>query len=157
MDIPSGTKEIACMDRANNDQELESASVTLVDGLHFAGDIGGVRIDLDAEESVGGVGAGPQPHRLLLLAMAGCTAMDVLSILRKKRQQVSGLSVEVQGSRAAQHPRVYTRFEVLYRVRGTNIDPQAIARAIELSTTRYCPVIGLLGKVAEVATRYEIE
>ena len=145
------------MDRANNDQELESASVTLVDGLHFAGDIGGIRIDLDAEESVGGVGAGPQPHRLLLLAMAGCTAMDVLSILRKKRQQVIGLSVEVQGSRADQHPRVYTRFEVLYRVRGTNIDPQAVARAIELSTTRYCPVIGLLGKVAEVDTRYEIE
>ncbi len=145
------------MDTANNDQELESASVTLVDGLHFAGDIGGVRIDLDAEESVGGVGAGPQPHRLLLLAMAGCTAMDVLSILRKKRQQVRGLSVEVQGSRAEQHPRVYTRFEVRYRVRGTNIDPQAVVRAIELSTTRYCPVIGLLGKVAEVATRYEIE
>ncbi len=53
------------MDTATNDQELESASVTLVDGLHFAGDIGGVRIDLDAEERVGGVGAGPQPHRLL--------------------------------------------------------------------------------------------
>jgi hypothetical protein len=53
------------MDRANNDQELESTSVTLVDGLHFAGDIGGIRIDLDAEESVGGVGAGPQLHRLL--------------------------------------------------------------------------------------------
>ena len=145
------------MDTANNDQKMESASVTLVDGLHFAGDISGVRIDLDAEESVGGVGAGPQPHRLLLLAMAGCTAMDVLSILRKKRQQVSGLSVEVQGSRTDQHPRVYTRFEVLYRVRGTNIDPQAVVRAIELSTTRYCPVIGLLGKVAEVATRFEIE
>ena len=145
------------MDTANNDQEMESASVTLVDGLHFAGDIGGVRIDLDAEESVGGMGAGPQPHRLLLLAMAGCTAMDVLSILRKKRQQVKGLSVEVQGSRANQHPRVYTRFDVLYQVRGANIDPQAVARAIELSTTRYCPVIGLLGKVAEVATRYEIE
>jgi putative redox protein len=145
------------MDTANNDQELESASVTLVGGLHFAGDIDGVRIDLDAEESLGGVGAGPQPHRLLLLALAGCTAMDVLSILRKKRQQVKGLSVEVQGSRAEQHPRVYRRFDVLYRVRGTNIDPQAVARAIELSTTRYCPVIGMLGKVAEVATRYEIE
>jgi putative redox protein len=145
------------METAHNDQELESASVTLVDGLHFAGDIGGVRIDLDAEENVGGAGAGPQPHRLLLLAMAGCTAMDVLSILRKKRQQVKGLSVEVQGSRANQHPRVYTRFEVLYRVRGTNIDPQAVARAIELSTARYCPVIGLLGQVAQVATRYEIE
>src|SRR5437667_10310226 len=105
---------MARMDRANNDQELESASVTLVDGMHFVGDIGGIRIDLDAEESVGGVGAGPQPHRLLLQAMAGCTAMDVLSILRKKRQQVSGLGLELQSTRADQHLRVYTRYEVLY-------------------------------------------
>ncbi len=72
------------MGTANNDQELESASVILVDGLHFAGDICGVRIDLDAEESGGGVGAGPQPHRLLLLAMAGCTAIDILAILTKQ-------------------------------------------------------------------------
>src|SRR5213592_3247292 len=151
------SKEMAFMDTANNDQEMESASVTLVDGMHFAGDIGGVCIDLDAGESVGGVGAGPRPHRLLLLAMAGCTAMDVLAILRKKRQQVSGLSVEVQGSRADQHPKVYTRFDVLYRVRGTNIDPQAVARAIELSVIRYCPVIAMLGKVAEVTTSYAVD
>jgi putative redox protein len=83
--------------------------------------------------------------------------MDVISILRKKRQQVSGIRVEVQGSRAEQHPRVYTRFEVLYRVRGVTIDPRAVERAIKLSTTRYCPVINLLGKVAPVTTRYEIE
>src|SRR5215470_928817 len=145
------------MDTANNDQEMESASVTLVDGLHFAGDIGGVRIDLDADESVGGVGAGPQPPRLLLLALAGCTAMDVISILRKKRQQVSGLSVEVKGSRADQHPRVYTRIEVFYRVRGQNVDPRAVARAIELSETRYCPVMAMLSKVAEVTTSYDVE
>jgi putative redox protein len=125
--------------------------------MHFVGEIDGFRMDLDAEESVGGVGAGPQPHRLLLEALAGCTAMDVISILRKKRQQVSGLSVEVQGSRADQHPRVYTRIEVLYRVRGQNVDPQAVARAIELSATRYCPVMAMLGKVAEVRTHYEIE
>ena len=129
------------MNTEHQDQELESASATLVDGMHFAGAIGDDRIDLDAEASVGGVGVGPQPHRLLLLAMAGCTAMDVISILRKKRQQVSGLRVEVQGSRAEQHPKVYTRFEVLYQVRGTTIDPRAVERAIELSTTRYCPVI----------------
>jgi putative redox protein len=94
---------------------------------------------------------------LLLVALAGCTAMDVISILRKKRQQISSLNVEVQGSRADQHPKVYTRLEVLYRVRGNNVDPQAVARAIELSETRYCPVIGMLGKVAQIRTRYEIE
>ncbi len=145
------------MDTENQHQELESASATLVKEMHFAGAIDDVRIDLDAEPSVGGAGVGPQPHRILLLAMAGCTAMDVISILRKKHQQVSGLRVEVQGSRAEQHPRVYTRFEVLYQVRGTAIDPRAVERAIELSTTRYCPVINLLGKVAPVTTRYEIE
>ncbi len=145
------------MDTGNDHRELESASATLVEGMHFAGAIDGMRFDLDAEANVGGTGAGPQPHRLLLLAMAGCTAMDVISILRKKRQRVSGLRVEVQGSRAEQHPRIYTQFEVLYRVRGIAIDPQAVERAIELSTTRYCPVINLLRKVSPVTTRYEIE
>jgi putative redox protein len=145
------------METENQNQELESASATLVTDMHFAGAIDGFRIDLDGNTGVGGVGAGPKPHRLLLLAMASCTAMDVISILRKKRQQVSGLSVQVQGSRADQHPKVYTRFEVLYKVRGTNIDPRAVERSIELSTNRYCPVIGMLGKVAPVTTRYEIE
>src|SRR5579884_4036640 len=112
----------------NKDQELETAAVTLADGMHFVGNIESFRWDLDAEEDIGGVGAGPQPHRLLLLALAGCTAMDVISILRKKRQQVSGLTVVVQGRRAEQHPKVYTQIDVLYRVRGNGVDPQAIER-----------------------------
>lgn len=86
-----------------------------------------------------------------------CVARFVISILRKKRQQVSGLKVEVQGIRANQHPRVYTQIDVLYRVRGKNVDPQAVERAIDLSRTRYCPVIAMLGKVAEIHTRYDIE
>jgi putative redox protein len=139
------------------DQELETASVTLVEGMHFEGAIDSFHIDLDAEEGVGGRGAGPQPHRLLLLALAGCTAMDVISILRKKRQQISGLTVAVQGSRAEQHPKVYTQVEVFYRVRGNNVDPRAVERSIELSKTRYCPVMATLSKTAEVTTRYEIE
>src|SRR6266567_497309 len=82
----AGTKELFHMETENQNQEMESASATLVDGMHFAGAIDDVRIDLDAEASVGGAGVGPQPHRLLLLAMAGCTAMDIISILRKKRK-----------------------------------------------------------------------
>ena len=145
------------METENKDQEPETASATLVEGMHFVGNIEGFRWDLDASGDVGRVGAGPQPHRLLLLALAGCTGMDVISILRKKRQQVSGLNVIVQGRRAEQHPKVYTHINVLYRVRGNNVDSQAVERSIELSKTRYCPVIGMLGKVAEVTTRYEIE
>ena len=145
------------MGATHTDQERETASATLVRDMHFIGAMDDFRMDLDAEKSAGGVGAGPQPHRLLLQAVAGCTAMDVLSILRKKRQLVSGLTVHVQGSRADQHPKVYTQIEVLYQVRGRNIDPHAVARAIELSVTRYCPAIAMLGKVAEVRTRYDIE
>ena len=145
------------METENKDQEMETASATLVGGMHFVGEIDGFRTDLDADETVGGVGAGPRPHHLLLEALASCTGMDVISILRKKRQLVSGLSVQVQGSREDQHPKVYTHINVLYRVRGNNVDPQAVERSIELSKTRYCPVIGMLGKVAAITTRYEIE
>ncbi|TCJ16864.1 OsmC family peroxiredoxin [Rubrobacter taiwanensis] len=135
----------------------ERASVVLDEGMHFIGDIDGFRIDLDARESFGGRGAGAEPLRLLLLGAAGCTAMDVISILRKKRQEVSGLEVEVLGSRAKEHPRVYDRVELVYRVRGRDVDPRAVERAIELSETRYCPAIAMVGRTAEVSSRYEIE
>lgn len=135
----------------------ERASVVLDEGMHFIGDIDGFRIDLDARESFGGRGAGVEPLRLLLLGAAGCTAMDVISILRKKRQEVSGLEVEVLGSRAKEHPRVYDRVDLVYRVRGRDVDPRAVERAIELSETRYCPAIAMVGRTAEVSSRYEIE
>jgi putative redox protein len=145
------------MTTEKKDQELETASVTLAEGMHVIGALDSFRVDLDAEEDAGGMGSGPQPHRLLLLALAGCTAMDVISILRKKRQQVSGLTVAMWGKRAEQHPKIYTRIEVLYRVRGNHVDPRAVERSIELSRTRYCPVIATLSHVAEVTTRYTIE
>jgi hypothetical protein len=83
--------------------------------------------------------------------------MDVVSILRKKRQQVSGLEVEVQGGRVDEHPRVYDRIEIIYRVRGRGVESKAVERAIELSETRYCPAIAMLEKAAEITSRYEIE
>jgi putative redox protein len=134
-----------------------SASVTLAEGMHFVGEVDGFRVDLDSDEGVGGQDAGASPMHLLLLSLAGCTAMDVVSILRKKREQVTGLSVEVQGKQRAEHPRVYESIEVSYRVRGTGVDPKAVDRAIELSQTRYCPVIAMLGEAARITSSYEIE
>lgn len=145
------------MTTERRDQELETATVTLAEGMHVVGAIDSFHIDLDAEEDAGGMGSGPQPHRLLLLALAGCTAMDVIPILRKKRQQDGGLTVAVWGKWAEQHPKIYTRIEVLYRVRGNHVDPRAVERTIELSRTRYCPIIATLSHVAEVTTRYDIE
>lgn len=142
---------------SNENQKVEDAAVRLVEGMHFAGEIDGFSIDLDAEESAGGRGKGTQPMRLLLLGMAGCTAMDVISILRKKRQRISALEVEVRGDRREEHPRTYERAEILYRVRGEGVDPKAVERAIELSETRYCPAIATLGETAQITSRYEIE
>ena len=138
-------------------RQVESASVSLADGMHFVGDIGGFRVDTDAEEDFGGAGHGPQPLRFLLFGVAGCTAMDVISILRKKRQRVSGLEVEARGSRVDEHPRVYDTIEVVYRVRGKGVDPKAVERAIELSEGRYCPAIAMVGEAADIRSRYEIE
>ena len=138
-------------------QKTENASVSLENGMHFVGDIDGFRVDTDADEGFGGAGCGPQPLRFLLIAIAGCTAMDVISILRKKRQRVSGLEVEAQATRADEHPRVYEAIELIYRVRGNEIDPKAVERAIELSETRYCPAIAMVGKAALISSRYEIE
>jgi putative redox protein len=138
-------------------RKVEDASVALVDGMHFSGDIDGVGVDTDADESFGGTQAGPQPLRLLLLGVAACTAMDVISILRKKRQRVSGLEVEARGKRVDEHPKVYEAIEIVYRVRGTGVDPGAVERAIELSETRYCPAIAMVGKAAGISSRFEIE
>ncbi|HEX6711009.1 MAG TPA: OsmC family protein [Rubrobacter sp.] len=140
------------------DRDWESrASVSLAEGMHFLGEVDGFRVDLDADEGVGGRDAGASPMHMLLLSLAGCTAMDVASILRKKREQVTGLSVEVQGKQRAEHPKVYESIEVLYRVRGRGVDPKAVDRAIELSQTTYCPVIAMLGETAEIIISCEIE
>ena len=137
--------------------DTESASVSLAKGMHFVGEIDGFSIDTDAKEEAGGVGAGPDPVRFLLLGLAGCTAMDVISILRKKRQEVVGLEVEVHGSRVDEHPKVYEQIEVIYRVEGKGVDAKALERAIELSETRYCPVMAMVSKTAKIVSRYEIE
>ena len=136
-------------------QETDNVSVALADGMHFIGDIDGFRIDTD--ENYGGAGSGLQPLRLVLLGLAACTAMDVISILRKKRQRVSGLDVEARGSRVYEHPKVYDAIEVIYRVRGKGVEPKAVERAIELSETRYCPAMAMVGKAAGINGQYEIE
>jgi putative redox protein len=93
---------------------------------------------------------------LVLVALAGCTAMDVLSILRKSRQPLEGFAMEVRAERAPEHPKVYTDIDLLYIVRG-NADPQAVVRAIELSATKYCSVSAMLRETARIRYRYRIE
>jgi len=96
------------------------------------------------------------PMELLLLALGGCTAVDVVSILKKKRERVTDYRVEVRGERRAEHPRAYTRIEVRHVVRGHKISEKAVASAIELSETKYCSVAATLRPGVELVTSYEI-
>ena len=96
------------------------------------------------------------PMELLLIALGSCTAVDVVSILRKKREQLTSYRVEVKGERRAEHPRSYTRFEVRHILRGHKLSEKAVAQAIELSETKYCSVAATLRPAAEIISSYEI-
>jgi putative redox protein len=99
---------------------------------------------------------GLSPMGMVLAALVGCTAMDVISILSKKRQEVSGFEIEVDGEQVDEHPRVYDTINVVYRVYGKNVSEEAVARAIELSVTKYCPVNAILRHSAKINYRHEI-
>jgi putative redox protein len=96
------------------------------------------------------------PLELLLIALGGCTAVDVASILKKKRERVTAYRVEVRGTRREEHPRAFTRMEVRHVVRGKNVSEKSVAAAIELSETKYCSVAATLRPGVEIVTSYEI-
>jgi putative redox protein len=97
----------------------------------------------------------PGPMELVLIALGACTATDVVSILAKKRQKLESLEVICSGERAVEPPTVWTKLEILYRLRG-NLDDAAVKHAIQLSEDKYCSVAAMLKKTASVTWRYEI-
>ena len=104
-----------------------------------------------------GEGTGWRPVELLLLGLAGCTGIDVVSILEKKREDFRGLEVEVTGEpRTEEHPHYYKSINVHYVVTGVGVKPESVARSIELSEEKYCSVKGCLGPQCEVTTSYEV-
>jgi putative redox protein len=115
----------------------------------------GNKIILDSSEQVGGKNRGPRPLELLLMGLAGCTSMDVLSILQKKRQDISDFRVVITADSAPSHPRVYTKIHVKYVVSG-DVEEKALQRAIQLSEDKYCPASAMLRQAAEITSSYEI-
>jgi putative redox protein len=100
---------------------------------------------------------GMRPMKLVLTGMAGCSSMDVVSILQKKRERLEGMQVNVSAQRAEDHPRVYTQIHLEFVVQGQSIEPRSVERAIELSVTKYCSAIAMMSKTAEITTSYRIE
>lgn len=137
--------------------EVLTVRTQLTDGMQFTAQAGsGHTVVLDAAEHAGGEGAGFVPMELLLVGLSGCTGMDVISVLRKKRQEVTGYEVRVRGERAEDHPMVYTTITVEHIVTGYNVSPEAVARAVELSATKYCGAGAMLGKTAKLTHTFRI-
>lgn len=137
--------------------EQMTATARLETGMHFDAEAGsGHHVSLDAAEHSGGHNEGFRPMELLLVGLAGCTGMDVISILRKKRLQVTDYVVHVTGVRAEDHPMVFVALTVEHIVTGHQIQPEAVARAIQLSEERYCGAGAMLGKVAHLTHTFRI-
>jgi putative redox protein len=116
----------------------------------------GFTVALGTDPAVGGANDGFRPMELLLTGLAGCTAMDVVSILAKKRQKITGFAVQVHADRADTHPKVFTTIHLHYVVRGEGIDPAAVQRAMELSANTYCPAQAMFAQVAPITMDFEV-
>jgi len=131
--------------------------VKWIDGMQFvATDSLGHSIVMDTSEKSGGEGSGFSPMQLLLVALGGCTGMDVVHIMRKQRQQVDALELLVSGKRVEEQPRVYNNINVEYRIKGKAIRETAVQRAIKLSEDKYCSVGATLSGEAKVTSNYII-
>ena len=112
---------------------------------------------MDGPEDFGGSSAGPKPKELPLIALGGCTASDVVPILKKKRVTLTGFEVRLTGNVREEHPQIFTDIHIEYIVYGEGINPKDVERAIELSTTKYCSVSAMLKSSVNITHSYRIE
>jgi putative redox protein len=134
------------------------AKVVWHQGLSFTGSAAdsGYSLPLDADPKVGGSNDGFRPLELLAVGLAGCTAMDVISILGKNRQPVKAFEVRVHADQAEEHPRVFTNMLIEYVITGKGVEREAVGRAVSLSGTKYCPAQAMLRMAAPIESRITI-
>ena len=131
--------------------------VKWVEGVTFLGETESSHaIVMDGAPEGGGRNLGPRPMETLLAGAGGCTAYDVVTMLRKSRQDVVDVAVELEADRASEDPKVFTRIRLHFVVKGRNIRREAVERAIELSASKYCSASIMLGKTAEISHDFEI-
>ncbi|MEA3292149.1 MAG: OsmC family protein [Pseudomonadota bacterium] len=132
-------------------------TITYQGGMRFLAESGsGHEVLMDSSPDFGGENKGPRPMEMLLMGLGGCTAIDVVLILQKGRQDVSDCRVEVTAERSESVPKVFTRIHVHFIVSGRDLSEKRVARAVELSATKYCSASLMLGKTAEITHDYQI-
>lgn len=136
----------------------KTVRLSLQERMRFQAHTGsGHSLILDSnDEALGGANAGMRPTEAVLVALGGCSAMDVISILRKMREDVTSYDVHVSGEQSQEHPHVYRSITVAHTFHGPGLSADNVRRAIELSMTRYCPVHAMLRPSVPISARYEI-
>lgn len=133
------------------------ARIKLIEDVSFVGQTeSGHAVVMDGAPEAGGKNLGPRPMEMLLLGLGGCTAFDVVLILRKSRQSVMDCVAEIDATRAETDPKVYTHIHVHFIVSGKSLDPKRVEQAIRLSAEKYCSASIMLGKTAEITHDFEI-
>ena len=133
------------------------ARIKWIEGVSFAGQSeSGHTVVMDGPPDAGGQNLGVRPMEMLLLGMGGCTAFDVVHILRKSRQPVSDCVAEIDAERADIDPKVFTKIHVHFIISGKGLDPKRVDQAVKLSAEKYCSASIMLGKVADVTHDFEI-
>jgi putative redox protein len=139
------------------EKNMVKAKVTLQNNMQFTGTASsGHTLIMDAEHESGGQNNGFRPMELLLIGFGGCSGMDVISILRKKKQIVSGLEINVKGKKSGTAPKIYKEIHIEYVVKGKDVDKGAVERAIVLSLEKYCSVGATLAKTGAITHSYRI-
>jgi putative redox protein len=134
------------------------ARVQWLDGRAFVGESGsGHAVVMDGAPEAGGRNIGVRPMEMLLLGLGACTAFDVVMILEKGREAVTACDVELEAERAAVEPKVFTHVTMVYRLRGRNLKPAAVERAIALSSEKYCSATAMFNKTAKIETTWTVE
>jgi len=118
----------------------ETITARWLSDLAFEAEVGGHKVYMDSTPEHGGKNTGPRPKPLMMVALAGCTGMDVAAILRKMKETVEEFSVEVDGDITEEHPRRFEAMHIIYRLKGKGINRKNVEKAVNLSTTRYCGV-----------------
>ena len=133
------------------------ARIKLAEGMTFVAESGsGHGIVVDASPDIGGRDLGPRPMELVLMGTGACTAVDVLLILRRSRQEVVDCIVELDGDRATEDPKVFTRVHFHYLITGKNLSTSHVERAIKLSKEKYCSATAMISHTAQITSDYEI-
>jgi putative redox protein len=136
--------------------EKHTVNTKWISDMAFEADVDGHKIMMDASTESGGHDAGSSPKKLMLVALSGCTGMDVVSVLKKMRVEIEKCSIEVQGDVAEEHPKRYTKMHVIYTFTGKNLPLDKIRKAVSLSEETYCGVEALYKLAIEVTSEIKI-